>query len=269
MNLESIINQSYDRLTANDREVLNLVLRDKDLAGGMNSTQLASYCHVSRTTLVRLFGKLGIATFAEFKLLLGRQSSGPALSSLDMKEILGNYHRMIDDLREHDYREICGALHEADTIYLYGTGNEQKAIAEEFKRIFLMLGKCCMDLFDYGEAESASARFKPTDVFVVISLSGESEEGIRLLRYLQCRAIRTMSITKWDNNTMARMCRYSLYAGTRMIGSGGRQGYEMVAAFYILLDILSVSYLSYLQAGVWEEAGEGHEAGGTAEPELS
>ena len=46
------------------------------------------------------------------------------------------------------------------------------------------------------------------------------------------------------NNTMARMCRYNLYAGTRMISGGGEPGYEMVAAFYILLDMLSVNYLN-------------------------
>ena len=144
---------------------------------------------------------------------------------------------------------ILEAIHEAGTIYLYGTGNEQKAIGEEFKRIFLMFGKCCIDLFDYGEVEYASRYFKSGDLFVAISLSGESENGIQVLRFVQCREIKTLSITRWTNNTMARMCRYNLYAGTRMISGGGEPGYEMVAAFYILLDMLSVNYLEYERKG--------------------
>lgn len=34
-----------------------------------------------------------------------------------------------------------------------------------------------------------------------------------------------------------------------MISGGGEPGYEMVAAFYILLDMLSVNYLEYERKG--------------------
>ena len=215
MNLEYRINESYDRLTANDREVLNRILRNKAQSAGMNSTELAAFCHVSRTTLIRLFKKLGIGGFAEFRLLLKERAGMQELARLDMEEIISNYHR----------------------------------IGEEFKRIFLMFGKCCIDLFDYGEVEYASRYFKSGDLFVAISLSGESENGIQVLRFVQCREIKTLSITRWTNNTMARMCRYNLYAGTRMISGGGEPGYEMVATFYILLDMLSVNYLEYERKG--------------------
>lgn len=277
MNLEYSINQNYENLTANDREVLNGILRDKGRTAAMSSTELAAFCHISRTTLVRLFKKLGIATYAEFKLLLGEGTGSQELARLDRKEILVNYHRMVDDLKEYDYDEICKAIKEAGTVYLFGTGNEQKAIGEEFKRIFLMFGKCCIDLFDYGEVEYASRYFQDKDLFIAISLSGESEEGIRVLRLIQHRDIQTLSITRWTNNTMARMCRYNLYAGTKMIGGGGGReasagtrsgtqpdaqrgepaGYEMVAAFYILLDILSVNYLEYMRGS--------HETGRTVQ----
>lgn len=39
-------------------------------------------------------------------------------------------------LRSTTQRDSEAAIDEAGTIYLYGTGNEQKAIGEEFKRIF-------------------------------------------------------------------------------------------------------------------------------------
>ena len=79
MNLEYRINESYDRLTANDREVLNRILRNKAQSAGMNSTELAAFCHVSRTTLIRLFKKLGIGGFAEFRLLL-KERAGHSFS---------------------------------------------------------------------------------------------------------------------------------------------------------------------------------------------
>ena len=161
MNLEYRINESYDRLTANDREVLNRILRNKAQSAGMNSTELAAFCHVSRTTLIRLFKKLGIGGFAEFRLLLKERAGMQELARLDMEEIISNYHRMVDGLKEYDYSVILEAIHEAGTIYLYGTGNEQKAIGEEFKRIFLMFGKCCIEFIRLRGVEYASRILSP------------------------------------------------------------------------------------------------------------
>lgn len=245
MRLESLVNKNYDLLTANDREMVNRIFRDKESVRGMNSTQLAAYLNVSRTTFVRFMKKMGIDTFAEFRLLLAEEERKPEGSVFNMADIVDNYHGMINELKRHDYSKVCRMIADAGTIYLYGSGNEQKAIAEEFKRIFLIFGKYCVDLFDFGETEFARERFRKNDLFIAISLSGESPEAIRVLRCVQGAEIRTLSLTRWANNTLAAMCQENLYVGTKTVYQGASQSYEMVAAFYILLDILSVRYLEY------------------------
>ena len=35
-----------------------------------------------------------------------------------MEEIISNYHRMVDGLKEYDYSVILEAIHEAGTIYI-------------------------------------------------------------------------------------------------------------------------------------------------------
>lgn len=247
MRLEALVNQNYDILTANDREIANTIFRDRDAVREMNSTQLAGYLHISRTTLVRFMKKLGIRTFAEFKLLLAREERAPADQVFHMQDIADNYHAMIDELKRHDYRRICEMIAQAGTVYLYGSGNEQKAIAEEFKRIFLIFGKCCIDLFDYGEVEFARERFKNDDLFIAISLSGESADALKVMRCVRASEIRTASLTRWDNNSLAGMCEENLYVGTKTVYQKAGGSYEMVAAFYILLDILSVRYLEYVR----------------------
>lgn len=244
MNLEELAIAKDAYLTANDREMLRTVLKNKEAAGEMNSTRLAEFLHVSRTTLVRLMRKLGLGSFAEFKLLLRREEQERE-AAVDMRQVAENYHMMIDGLKKHSYENVCRILFEAGTIYLYGTGNEQKAIAEEMKRIFLLFGKNCMDLFDLGEVELARKNFRKKDVFLAISLSGETEEALRILRLLQDTEVQTVSLTRWENNSLARMCRESLYVGTRTVRQTGSPAYEMVAAFYIMLDILTVHYLEY------------------------
>lgn len=247
MRLEALVNQNYDILTANDREIANTIFRDKQVIREMNSTQLSEYLHISRTTFVRFMKKLGIRTFAEFKLLTAREESVPAKTVFHMQDIADNYHAMIDELKRHDYRKICAMIRQAGTIYLYGSGNEQKAIAEEFKRIFLIFGKCCIDLFDYGEVEFARERFRRNDLFLAVSLSGESADALNVMKCVRASEIRTVSLTRWDNNSLAGMCQENLYVGTKTVYQKSGGAYEMVASFYILLDILSVRYLEYIR----------------------
>lgn len=250
MKIEELVNQYYDHLTPNDREMINLILKNKDQAKQFSSTELAAFCHISRTTLLRMIKKLSLQSFTEFRYLLMNEEGIPASDTLEWKEIIDNYHNMIEDLKKMDYSSVCQLLYQARNIYIYGTGNEQKSIAEEFKRIFLNFGKCCMDLFDYGECEFAKQNFDENDIFIIISLSGETREGIELLKLVQQTPVQTLSITRWNNNTIARMCTYNLYAGTKMLNGMERQPYEVVSAFYMLLDILSVNYLEYIGGGV-------------------
>ena len=247
MNLEELVNDRYDFFTANDREMLAAIFRDKQAVKEMNSTQLASFLHVSRTTLVRLIKKLDIDSYKEFKLLLNRKEEEHTAYLYDLQDIVKEYHTMIDELKKHDYEKICEIIYWADTIYLYGTGNEQKTIAEEFKRIFLALGKFCVDLFDLGEICLARERFEDNDLFLAISLSGENQDAIEVVRAVQETGIRTMALTRWANNTLARIVQENLYVGTKTVSHTSGQSYEMVAAFYILLDILSVRYLEYIE----------------------
>lgn len=96
MNLEELVNDRYDVLTANDREMLTAIFRDKQAVKQMNSTQLASYLHVSRTTLVRLMKKLGIDSYQELKLLLNRKEEH-VVYLYHLQDIVKEYHVMVDE----------------------------------------------------------------------------------------------------------------------------------------------------------------------------
>lgn len=246
MRLEELVNRHYEQLNGNEREILSYILKHKNQVREDTCQETAKKCSVSRATLLRVCKKLGLQNYAELKYILkyGEEEEKPRQDSID--SIISNYHTLIEDLKKTGYQEVCRLIYHARNIYIYGTGNEQKAVAEEFKRIFLMFGKCAVDLFDYGEVQMALETFTEKDLFVIISLSGETQEGIRILRLMEHTGIRALSLTRWKNNTIARMCPYNLYAGTKVVDGYGQMSYEIMSAFYILLDILSVHYLSYL-----------------------
>lgn len=247
MKLDELINQNFDSLNQGERRIMTDLLKRQKEFQSLSCEELAKQCHISRATLLRVLKKLGIQSFAEFKYFIKSENSPDSEENLALLEISEDYHRMIDEMQTRDYRSICRKIQGAGTIYIYGTGNAQKAEAEELKRMFLSSGKCVIDLFDLGEVLLTREVFTPCDLFIVISLSGETKEGIEILKAVENTDIDTISITRWDNNTMARMCRHNLYVGTKTLKGYRNLPYELTAAFYVLLDLLFVNYLEYLR----------------------
>lgn len=244
MNLEARIDAHYDELTPAERSAASLAVRNKAQLAGLGSAEAARALGTSRASLSRLVKKLGIESYAEFKVLLkGEELRTRGVEGLTTQSIADGYRALLRDLVSRDYRAACKLIAAAGTIYLYGSGNEQKAVADEFRRIFLTHGKCCVSLFDVGELEFAVNRFEPGDLLVAISLSGEAETLLGFVRRAQGAGIRTLSVTRWRNNSLARMCDESVYVGTKTVFSDIAPSYEMSAAFYILLDALSIRYL--------------------------
>lgn len=247
MNFENSIDKNYEYLTSTDKLAVQTIQQNKKLFQTMNSTQAAQFLGISRTTLLRLVKKLELGSYAGFQLVLKQEEQPGEHQKLDMNEVISEYHYMIEKLQKYDYTQICNQIYQADMIYLYGTGNEQKTIIEEFKRIFLIMGKWCVDLFDYGEIEFAQKSFKETDLFVAVSLSGENKEVLRAVNLVQQTKMHTLSITRWKNNSLARMTENNLYVSTKTIHQNQKDSYEMIAAFYVMLDILSVRYLDTIR----------------------
>ena len=73
MKLDEIIDKNYDCLTSTDQLIVQEIRRDKEEIKNLNSIQTAKRLGISRTSLVRLMKKLGISSYAEFKLILKQE----------------------------------------------------------------------------------------------------------------------------------------------------------------------------------------------------
>ena len=253
MKLGELVNENYDKLTENDHQIFKYISKNKCEVNELTCEQLAKKCHVSRTTLLRFCHKLNLKSFAELKYLLKSQEYNKDQNlNIDIEEACRSYHKIIDEMKQYKYNDICALIYNAEIIYIYGTGNSQKAEAEAFKHMFLAMGKCVIDLFDLGEVQFVQSKFAAKDLFIIISLSGETLAGINILKSIENTNVNTLSITRFDNNTIARMCKYNLYVETKMLHGYQNLNYEMAAAFYVLLDILFVNYLEYVKGVKYE-----------------
>lgn len=247
MRLESIVNDNYDLLNNNDKMIVKQILVFQKEYKDYSCEQMAKACHISRATLLRVCRKLGLNSFSELKYLLNQDVFEEENSQTDFHQICDDYHLLIDNLKKISFDDICLRIYKAETIYVYGTGNEQKNLALELKQIFLSAGKCVIDLFDYGEIAFMKGTFQANDLFIIISLSGETQEGIHILNDISHTPIQTLSITRLQNNTIASLCQDNLYVATQKLAGIQDTSYELVAVFYVLLDLLLIHYLNYIR----------------------
>lgn len=244
MNLSTSVNQNYDKLNENDKIIIQQILNSQQLYCDYSCEQIAAACHISRATLLRLCRKIGLHSFSELKYLLKEEQAEQPHNKDDFHSICMDYQLLLEDLEKIAFQPICEMMYEAETIYIFGTGNEQKSIAQELKRIFLMVGKCVIDLFDAGEIAFMKPSFQESDVFIIISLSGETKEGIDILRDIR-GFIQTISLTRLNRNSISSLCEQKLYVATRKLDQLQIASYEVVGAFYALLDYVFMNYIAY------------------------
>lgn len=244
MQLEALINQHYDQLNENDKTVARQILACQQDYRQLSCEKIAEACHISRATLLRWCRKIGLSAFSDLKYLLKESAIDPKVQSDDFHNICLNYQILIKELKKIPFQPICEVVFKAKTIYVYGTGNEQKSLAQELKRIFLSVGKCVIELFDAGEIEFMKKAFDPEDLFIIISLSGETKEGIEIVKNIKGN-IRTLSMTRLDNNTISTLCQNNLYVATQKLAAVQNTDYEVVGVFYALLDLLFINFNEY------------------------
>lgn len=246
MKLESLVNIYYNNLNTNDKVIIKKILMFQQDYQNLSSEEIAKQCNISRATLLRLCKKIGLSSFSDLKYLLKEKQRYNFKEIEDFHSICDNYQLLISELKKIPYDTICEIIFHAQTIYIYGTGNEQKSIVQELKRIFISVEKCVIDLFDYGEIEFMKNTFTANDLFIIISLSGETKEGIEIIKNIQ-GYIKTLSITRLENNTISSLCDKSLYVTTQKLNKLQQSSYELVGVFYALLDILFANYVQYIR----------------------
>lgn len=70
MQLEELINKNYSQLNENDLYIWKYISTHRKECENISINQLADYCHVSRTTILRFSKRLGLKGFTELKVLL-------------------------------------------------------------------------------------------------------------------------------------------------------------------------------------------------------
>lgn len=246
MRIEELLNAHFDQFSENEKHVCRYLANHYTECAQKSLEEFANCCNVSKTLLVRFAKKLGLSGYSELKarIKLERKESVRSTQGL-LADVTDSYHKMMDDLLKKNLTPLFEKLYGANRVFIYAAGDSQRSVAGEMKRIFLP-AKEMIPLQGPDMGEVLCRIGTPEDLVFMISLSGESEEAVRLAEALKVKAVPAVSITRLQNNTLASLCGENLYISSIRLPISFQLQYEIATPYFILIEFLFLSYQDYL-----------------------
>lgn len=189
--------------------VYEYVMQHKSAVSYMRIRELAAEAHVSTTTVLRFCKKMGCDGYAEFKLRMkeynGLKKVG--LLSEDMSEIRAFFDRLETDTFQKKLEEAAAMIAKTERVVFVGIGSSGH-VGQYGARCFTNLGKFSLYISDpfypinMNDAVSTAA--------VILSVSGESEQVVKIVNGLKRSNCRIISITNTEQSTISRLADVSL-----------------------------------------------------------
>ncbi|MGG3571487.1 MurR/RpiR family transcriptional regulator [Bacillus gobiensis] len=246
MQLEQLINKHYNKLNENDFYVLKYILNHKKECYHDSITELAKKCNVSRSSILRLAQKLDFSGYSEFRIFLKWEDKPVEVHNHYFESLMSDIESNIKALRNTDMEGICRLIKDADRIFVYGSGTAQTNCAKELQRSFVSERKYLSIIQDKIEFDTMFPDFKPEDLLIIISLSGETPELIPQAKLLSIRGIPFVSITNLKNNLLAQLTPYNLYATSKTVKVENDRELTAFVPFFLVGEALFRNYVDYV-----------------------
>lgn len=245
MRLEELVNRNYDQLNENDLYIWNYIATHRKECEMLSIDDLASKCHVSRTTILRFSKRLGLKGYVELKVYLRMDNQLYQNKQTGVELVYKTYIDYIKEMKEKDFTHILKLIEHAQNAYVYGTGSIQDNVALELKRSFLEVGKLFFYIQSKDETDAFINVIHSSDVIVMISYSGENEQLLDFAKKLKVKSVPIISITATKNNTLAHIADESLYVEVPSIFNPLGPRHEGLVNYFLLIDFILMKYIAY------------------------
>ena len=252
MRLEEIINQHMKELNDTDLVIWKYILQHRSESRHISIHELARSCCVSSTTVVRFAQKLGFDGFGELKAVMKMEEPDQAVYQTDVLQDLGVFYEQTwNKLIKRNFDSASRLVHEANRVFAFASGYVQSNVVQELKRLFFYDNVLIYEISGRAEFYSILEMLTPDDLFVFVSLSGESPTVTEFGSELRLRDIPFISITKLHDNTLASLSTVNLYVSPATFrlyeGSDERPAFQSMMPYFLLVETWYVKYRLYVQ----------------------
>lgn len=245
--LEELVEKNYDNLNENDLYIWQYIYHHKRECQKMSIQDLARACNVSHTSIIRFAKKLGLDGYSELKVHLkwgleNKSNFDSHVTTSVAKELKDT----INMLETGDFDNILRLIDEAKRIFVYGSGQVQDHAAQEFKREFAYRRKIMHVIEGHSEIDTTLHYVNTSDLFILISLSGDNETVVTLAKTLRRLNVKTIGIALDTNNLLSKYCDEFIGFKTTSFHTGFIDvRYNCTAHFFLIVDLLFIRYLEY------------------------
>ena len=175
----------------------------------MRIRELAAEAHVSTTTVLHFCKKMGCDGYAEFKWKLKAQVGTPRIDAIDdaLTELQAFFRRVDTPAYQDRLDEAAALIAKAERVFMIGIGNSG-SIAEYGARYFSNMGKFALSVSDPFYPITVSNNI--TMAAVLLSVSGETKEVLRVAQQLKGRNCSLIAITCSDESSLAKLADFTL-----------------------------------------------------------
>lgn len=248
MNFEARINQNYEKLNENDKEIISYIVTNKEQVAEMTITALAEASLTSKSSILRLTQKLGYSGYSEFKYNIQNElkEENPLNEQLNFSQMqMDDMKDTIKLFQQIDLNPLLEKIYSSKRVFCYGTGWGQRTVLSNFIRSLIPLEKFPILLESLTELEMTSKLMKEDDLLIVLSLSGDIKEAEHAMRELVFRNIPILSITELRNNEFASLATYNLYYSVTSVRYN-QEDITSLLPLYITTDLLFRKYTEYV-----------------------
>ena len=170
----------------------------------MRIRELASAAHVSTTTVLHFCKKMGCEGYSEFKWKLKEETGSTRSAQLPdtLTELQNFLWQVGTPAYDASLDEAAGMIARAERVFLVGIGNSG-SMAEYGARYFSNLGKFALSVTDPFYPITVTPNVTMTAV--LLSVSGETQQVLRLAQQLKEKNANLITITCSEQSSAARM----------------------------------------------------------------
>lgn len=197
-------------------ELLRYINTHKEDIAGMSIHDLAKNTFVSTTTIIRLCKKLNLEGYSHLKYFLrDKLASAPpaeniyASRSLEelLAEELSDIERTARGIDLNTVQEIASLMHQKTQIHFFAKGLTS-IVFEYASRHLLSLSRHVTLYQDTHIAYIQAENLTENDIVFLASLSGETEQVVRVAQVAQARKAKIVTFTVTPTSRLARIGDY-------------------------------------------------------------
>lgn len=252
MRLDEIINTHRQSLNDTDMVIWKYILQHREMARHISIHELAKSCCVSSTMIVRFAQKLGLDGFGELKAILKmEEQETPHYNSNVLEDLSDFYLKTGEKIFKRNFDSASRLVHEANRVFTFASGYVQANVLQELKRLFFYDNVFLYEIPAREEFYSLLNTLTKDDLFIIVSLSGETPTVVEFARELQLRDIPLISITKLHDNTLASLSTVNLYISPAEFQlydaeDGKHISFKSMMPYFMLIEVWYVKYRMYV-----------------------